>query len=258
VRQVGALPIVMWIHGGGVLGDAKENITGYCKLIASQGFAIVTPRYTLRSEQRAVAHGQLMHALAYLETQATRLRIDPTRIVLAGDSTGAQLAAQLAAVVTTPGYARSLGVTPTITREQLRGVVLACGPYDLQLLHAAASTASGRRFVGALLSAYAGRRAVVAEPSAAALSVAHHITSAFPPALVTVGNADPLRRHSELLVSELRAHDVETETLLFPDDYRPPLGHEYQFDLDADAAQLFFARMIKFLERRLGRPPEPA
>jgi acetyl esterase/lipase len=142
-RQVGALPIVMWIHGGGVLGDSKENITGYCKLIASQGFAVVAPRYTLRAEQRALAAAQLMSSLAYLEAQATRLRVDPTRIVLAGDSTGAQLAAQLAAAVTTPGYAKSLGVTPTVTREQLRGVVLACGPYDLQLLHAAASTASG-------------------------------------------------------------------------------------------------------------------
>jgi acetyl esterase/lipase len=80
--------------------------------------------------------------------------------------------------------------------------------------------------------------------------------AAFPPALITVGNADPLRPHSELLAEKLRAQQTEVETLVFPSDYQPPLGHEYQFDLDTDAGQLFLQRLLAFLRQRLAAPPQ--
>lgn len=67
-----------------------------------------------------------------------------------------RLAAQLAAVATTPGYAAAVGIDPTITSAQLRGAVLACGPYDLRL--ARQSIESGSRFVQIVLWAYSGRR----------------------------------------------------------------------------------------------------
>jgi len=78
-----------------------------------------------------------------------------------------------------------------------------------------------------------------------------------PPALITVGNGDPLRPHSELLASKLRAQGIEPETLFYPDAHRPPLGHEYQFDLDTDSGQLFLKRMLAFLQRRLRAPQLP-
>ncbi len=79
------------------------------------------------------------------------------------------------------------------------------------------------------------------------MSVVPHVTPAFPPAFVTVGNADPLRPHSELLVEKLRASGVEVETLFFPSDHDPPLGHEYQFALDTSEGRLFLERMLAFL-----------
>ena len=36
---------------------------------------------------------------------------------------------------------------------------------------------------------------------------------------------------------------------------QPPLGHEYQFDLDAAEGQLFLNRMLAFLQRRLEPAP---
>jgi hypothetical protein len=44
------------------------------------------------------------------------------------------------------------------------------------------------------------------------------------------------------------------ETFFFPDTHRPPLGHEYQFDLDKDSGRLFLKRMLAFLQRRLETP----
>jgi len=246
------LPMVVWVHGGGWIGGSKEELAGYFKLIASRGYAVIGLRYSLAPKKRYPTPArQIMQALQHLDANAERLQVDPARIVIGGDSAGAQLAAQVAALVTTPGYADAVGVQPTIRADRLRGVVLACGPYDLALL-AAGSTPTGSRLVQAVLWAYSGKRHFVEDGRFATFSLTHQLTPAFPPALVTVGNADPLRPHSELLVEKLRENGTQLETLFFPAEHEPPLGHEYQFTLDTDAGELFLDRLLAFLRRQLG------
>lgn len=62
---------------------------------------------------------------------------------------------------------------------------------------------------------YSGKRRFLDDPVFATSSVSDHLAPAFPPAFIAVGNADPLRPHSELLVERLRAQGIEPETL-FP------------------------------------------
>jgi acetyl esterase/lipase len=155
--------------------------------------------------------------------------------------------------VTTPGYADAVGVEPTITADQLRGVVLACGPYDLVRLSSTRTPTAGR-LVHAVMWAYSGKRRFLDDQLFATFSLTGHVTQDFPPALITVGNADPLKPHSELLVEELQSRGAHPETLFFPTDHEPPLSHEYQFALDTDAGQLFLDRMLTFLNRQLREP----
>jgi len=253
----GPLPLVLWVHGGGWVGGGKDELTGYFKLIASSGYVVAGPRYSLAPEHHyPTPPRQMMQALGYLQTNAERFQIDPDRIVVAGDSAGAQIAAQLGALVTTPGYAEMVGITRAITPEQLRGLVLACGPYDLDLATHASSSA-GRRFITAVMWAYSGTRDFLEDPMFATWSVTDNVTAAYPTALITVGNADPLRPHSELLVTKLNSLGLEPETVFWPNDHKPPLGHEYQFDLDSDAGKHFLERLQAFLRQRLGAPPRP-
>lgn len=248
------LPLVLWVHGGGWVGGSKDELTSYFKLLADQGYVVAGPRYSLAPEHRyPTPPRQMMRALHHLQVNAERYRIDPNRIAVGGDSAGAQIAAQLGALVTTPEYAETVGVAATITPAQLRGLVLACGPYDLGLARHAGSPA-GRRFIKAVLWAYSGTRRYLDDPRFASWSVTDNLTPAFPPVLITVGNADPLRPHSELLAARLRALGHDPETLFFPDDHESPLGHEYQFDLDTGEGRLFLERMLAFLRRRLGTP----
>lgn len=247
----GRLPLVLWVHGGGFVGGAKHDWAGYFKLIASHGYVVVGPRYSLAPEHHYPAPPrQLMQAIGYLRANAERLRLDPDRIALAGDSAGAQLAAQLGALVTTPGYAEAVGVRPTLTAGQLRGLVLACGIYDLALAQRA-STPTGARLIRAVLWAYSGSRHFARDPGFTTWSLTDHLGAGFPPALVTVGSADPLRPHSELLAERLRSLGVEVETVFFPSDHQPPLQHEYQFDLDTAAGQDFLRILLAFLRKRL-------
>ena len=120
----------MWVHGGGFLGGSKEELSSYFKLLASHGYTVVAPRYSLAPEHHyPTPTRQVMQALEYLQGNAERLQLDPDRVVIGGDSAGAQIAAQIGALVTTPGYADAVGIAPTITPTQLRGLVLACGQY---------------------------------------------------------------------------------------------------------------------------------
>jgi acetyl esterase/lipase len=233
------------------VAGSKDDLLGYFKVVASHGYVVVAPRYALAPEHRyPTPPRQVMRALAYLREHAGRLGIDPDRIALAGDSAGAHIAAQLAALATTPGYSDAVGVVSTIRGDQLRAAVLVCGPYDVRLARAESSEI-GPELVQLVLWAYSGRRHALRDASFASWSIVDNLSPAFPPALVTVGNADPLRAHSEHLVTALRAQGVDTETVFFPDSQQPPLNHEYQFDLDSDAGQLFLERLLRFLRERL-------
>jgi acetyl esterase len=252
----GRLPLVLWVHGGGWVGSSKEELTSYLKLIASHGYVVAGPDYSLAPEHHyPTPPRQMMQALAYLQANADRYQIDPDRIIIAGDSAGAQMAAQLGVLVTSPGYAAAVGVTPVITAAQLHGLVLACGRYDLGLANQE-RTGADRRFTKTIMWAYSGTRHYLRDPFFATISVANHVTPAFPATFITVGNGDPLRPHSELLAERLRAQGIEPETLFFPTAAdQPLLGHEYQFGLDTQEGQLFLDRMLAFLQRRLEPAP---
>jgi acetyl esterase/lipase len=253
----GALPLVFWVHGGGWVGGSKDELGGYFKRIASEGYAVVGPRYSLAPEHHyPTPPRQMMVALGHLLANPDRFHLDPDRIVIAGDSAGTHISAQLGALVTTPGYADRVGIPPTLGPQQLRGLVLACGPYDLTLARSASSP-SGRRFITAMLWAYSGKRGFLDDPAFAPWSITDNLTADYPPTLITVGNADPLRPHSERLAGALRTQGVQPDTVFWPDHHQPPLNHEYQFDLDTDEGQLFLERLLAFLHRTLQSRPQP-
>ena len=227
------LPVIIWIHGGGWIGGNKDELAGYMKLLAARGFVAVAINYSLAPAARyPTPVRQTMVALRFVADNAARFSIDPSRVFLGGDSAGAQIAAQVAALVTIPAYVRAVGVAPTIEPARLRGVALCCGPYDLTTI----------------LWSYSGTRDWRDNRSFSNIAVADHLTADFPPAFITVGNADPLAEHSKRLAAALTAYGVEVDALFFPDGHRPPLAHEYQFRLDDPDAQHAFARLVAFLE----------
>ena len=71
-------------------------------------------------------------ALGYLVRNADRLGVDPSRLVLAGNSAGSQIALQVATLIVQPAYAQTMGIQPTITRDQLAGLLLYCGIYRME------------------------------------------------------------------------------------------------------------------------------
>lgn len=241
-----SLPTIVWIHGGGFIAGDKSQIAPYAKTIASHGYTVVGVGYTIAPEaQYPTPIRQVNVALAFMVKNARRLHVDPTRFVLAGDSAGAQIAAQMAAIVSSPAYARRVGVVPAITRPQLRGALLFCGVFDRSLIR------FDGPFTGFLRTAgwsYLGARDFANLPSAAQVSVIDHVTADFPSAFITAGNADPLLQHSLAMADALAKKGVAVDRLFYAPEHEPPLGHLYQFVLDDEAGKTALERMLKFLK----------
>jgi acetyl esterase len=88
------LPALIFLHGGGWVGGSIENRDNGARLLASASrFAVLSVEYALAPERRFP--GPLDDVLAvcrWLYKHAGKLGIDPERLAIGGDSSGANLA----------------------------------------------------------------------------------------------------------------------------------------------------------------------
>lgn len=87
-------PACVYFHGGGfVLGSPRSHDGLVRRLAADTGAVFVSVDYRLAPEHKLpAAHGDALFAFEWTRAHAADLGIDPTRIVLAGDSAGGNLA----------------------------------------------------------------------------------------------------------------------------------------------------------------------
>lgn len=242
------LPTVVWVHGGGWVSGDKDNVDNYLKILASYGFTTVGVDYTIAPEaQYPHPLVQLNDALNYIEQNAERLHIDSRQLILAGDSAGSQIVAQMATMITSRSYSQEVGIQPHLAPEKLKGILLNCGAYDLSLPDYNGPFGS---FLHTVLWAYSGRKDFMSDPRLKQASVVRYATSAFPPSFITAGNNDPLEDQSIEFAKKLSDLGVTTSTLFYPQDHQPPLPHEYQFNLDTPDGQHALDHMVAFLQTR--------
>jgi acetyl esterase/lipase len=236
------LPVVLWIHGGGFISSSADTVADYATVLASHGYLVANLDYSLApGSTHPVPALQANAALRYLTEHASEYGGDPTAIVLGGDSAGAQIASEVAAVQTNPQLAAALQVTPALDSGRLRGVILFCGLYDMQTV-----ADTGFPALRTYLWAYTGHRDWLDYPAIDDLSTTETATAAYPPTFISVGDADPFRSQATELASALQAHGVAVTTL-FWDGTGLGLGHEYQFDFSKPQAQTALEATLDFL-----------
>jgi acetyl esterase/lipase len=243
------LPTVVWIHGGAWISGGKEIVAPYLRILAAEGYRTIGLNYTISPEATyPTAIRQLGAALGYIRDHAEELGVDATRIVLAGDSAGAQLASQLAVLMTNPEYAALVGMRPALGPRQLVGVILQCGVYDLRRM-AGLTGVTAWGFKSALW-AYTGTRNWSSSYQGATMSTIDFVTADFPPTYISGGNADGLTWIESIPMSQaLQREGVDTTTRFYAADHEPALPHEYQFHLDYEDAQLSLRDTLAFLAR---------
>ena len=246
------LGTVIWTHGGAWISGNKANDRSYFEILASKGYTVVGLNYTYGPEATyPTAVFELNQAHKFLLANAEKFHIDPNAIVMAGDSAGAQLTSQLATLITNPSYAKEMDFTPVLTPDQLQGVVLNCGVYQVT------SLLGQKGILGwgddASLWAYTGDRDLANSAAVAQMSTINHVDENFPVTYISGGNADPLTaENSKPFAAKLQSLGVNVTELFWPADYTPALPHEYQFKLNLDAAQIALTQTLAFLNERIG------
>lgn len=235
------LPLVLWIHGGGYVGGSKDSRQDYAMALAHEGYVVANIDYALAPEQLYPGPiFQANEALAFLEQYAHLYGADFSRVFFGGDSAGAQIASQLAAAVSNEELAADMAFQPAIAADSVKGVLLMCGLYNMDTVRA-----TGFQNIETFLSAYTGTVPFESFEHIDQLSTVQHITEDYPPAFITVGDADPFVSQSKELVAALEAENVAVDTLFFNGN---GLLHEYQYSLHTKEAQLAFEWTIAFMD----------
>ncbi len=235
-----ALPTIVSIHGGGYVYGNKEIYRRYGMDMARRGFAFVNFNYRLAPKWRFPT--PLWDTNAVLEwvcKNAERYHLDPSRIILIGDSAGAQLASQYAAIATNPDYAALFHMqVPEIT---IRALGLNCGMYDTL------AYAGGKR--SGLALDYLGRE-IPAED--ARLDVLSAIGENYPPAYITTACHDFLRANAEPMYELLVSKGIAAEWKCYGSEEDKGVGHVFHVTITHpeaitcnDDATAFFKKVLE-------------
>lgn len=189
-------PVVVFFYGGSWNSGTREGYGFVGRALAARGFVTIIPDYRLVPEVRYpgfVEDGAA--AVRWASAHAREYGGDPRRIVLAGHSAGAYIAAMLAV------DGRWLGAD----RAAVRGFAGLAGPYDFAPFDVAAS-----------------RDAFGSWPKAEETQPVTWAGAGDPPALLLVGEDDRTvrPRNSEALAAKLTAGGVPARIVRYPG-----LGH---------------------------------
>jgi len=241
-------PVILWVHGGAFVGGSKADIEIYATALASEGFAVMCVNYLRAPEAKYPSPlFQIPEACLWLNENAAAYALDMDRLVLAGDSAGAHIAAQFAALQTNAAYAEEMGISQGLT---LKAVLLFCGPYD------AAKIAEGSHplidfFLGKAAHAYFGARDW-AQRYGYQATLSNHVTPDFPPAFISDGNTASFEQQGRDFAQALEEKGVAVETFFIPlETEKTP--HEYQFIMNTSAGRESFQRTVAFLKKQLAK-----
>jgi acetyl esterase len=205
----GTLPALFYVHGGGfVIGDLETH-DAVCRTLCHEvGAVVVAVDYRLAPEHPfPAAVDDVVCALQWLSTHARELRADPSRIAVAGDSAGAQLAAT--ACLHTAG-----AITP-----RALGLIYPVAQHHSEPSASMAENGEGKFltlgvmqwFVDSYLN---GRSELTRHPDFALLSAPTLAT--LPATWVATMGHDPLRDEGHALAQRIEQAGVATEHRHYP------------------------------------------
>jgi acetyl esterase/lipase len=202
-QATGPLPVVIYIHGAGwVFGNAHTHDRLVRELAVGAETAVVFPEYDLSPEARYPVAIEQNYAVArWVVTDGAGKGLDASRIAVAGDSVGGNMAAALTLM------AKDRGDVPLV--QQVLFYPVTDASFDTGSYHQFAEGFFLRRdamqwFWDQYTTDPTERGQITASPLRAAVEQ----LTGLPPALVITAEADVLRDEGEAYANRLRQADV--------------------------------------------------
>lgn len=241
------LPTIVWIHGGSFVAGTRRGVVNVCVMLAQQGYTVIAAEYAKPPEAKHPAAVTQMQELYSHLCTAVHPQVDTQDFFIAGDSAGAQIASEFAAVQTNPALAQEMRMQAAVPAGALRGAILICGPYDLASIRKVKHKALrfGLWLLGrAMFGGLPWYKSAGCRQSTTAL----HITPDYPPAYITDGNTISFEVQGRRLGEALRAQGVPVAESYF-DLAQGEVQHDYLFSLADEHAQLCLEDIIRFIEQ---------
>ena len=108
------LPVIVNIHGGGIIGGSKNLSVGFCRQLAKRGYLVFSLEYRLIPEVRV--YEQFDDVCAGMDCIGRKLvdfDVDFTRIYMIAESAGAYLATYVVAMKKSEALQNAIGYKPT-------------------------------------------------------------------------------------------------------------------------------------------------
>lgn len=210
------LPLFFYIHGGGWVSGKRSVRKFYCMRWAKEGFVAVNAGYDYAPGTAYPAYlKQVFAALEHALERADEFGFDPEKVVIAGESAGAYLAAMLCAIAAHRELYERLGIEFKYKDSFLpSAAVLLSGIYD-----PFRSLSTRAPFIGLYISAFAGEKPKKLkerfDEAFREISVPElYADASFPPAFVVGSSRDRLESESRSFYDRLGENGAECEYFL--------------------------------------------
>ena len=240
-------PLIVYFHGGGYCwGDkAWPAEQWYKDQLVSAGYNMAAYNYAFSPEfVYPVPVHQLNEGLKHLPALAKEYGFSAERMVFGGSSAGSQLSGQLANLVTSPEYAKEMGIQPAIASETLVGLLLGSGLFDTNRFDKTGFFLTDWLFLKCAKSYFAAD-AVHGNPAVEQANVLSHVTANFPPSYITDANFGSFPDQAEELAEKLQRLGVRCELNLYP-RREGRLIHGYE-NTDSKCARNNMEKTLRFL-----------
>jgi acetyl esterase/lipase len=212
------LPTIVSIHGGGYVYGTKEIYRRYGMDMAKRGFAFVNFNYRRAPKWKfPTPLADTNAVLEWIIANAHRYHLDPDRIILLGDSAGAQMTSQYAAMHTNPEYAALFGLN--MAKVTIRTIGLFCGLYDLKARASAPRKGMHKDYFGKLPKD---------DPRFLSLE---SVTGNYPPAFIMTGTEDFLRDQAQPMYDFLRSKGIDAEWKCYGREGDKNVGHVFHVNI---------------------------
>ena len=231
----GRLPLLVSCHGGGYIYGDKELYSFYTMEFAKAGFAVINFNYTLAPKitfPNPVI--ETNEVLKWAVDNAEKYGFDLEKVVMIGDSAGAQIASQYAVCVSNPEYAKIIGIE--VPQFKLRALSLGCGIYSLS------TEGSNTRELEKIY--------LTKDPSKFGdmLKITEHIDANYPPSFLISSPGDFLVKNLEPMKKVLEDAGVECKAKIYGDEQT---YHVFFIDIRSNLGKECNADQIAFLKEHL-------